>query len=233
MKVWALLNWYDERADWLREMVESVAPLVDGVVAVDGAYPLTAQPPVSPEAPFEALEDTCEAYGLEFWDYIHPASEVEKRAFLFEAALYVAEPMRDWFLIMDADMTAACESPEDVRRELLRTDCHAAEVTWHEGDPTIDGNPKIRPFRSLFRAIPGLTVEGSHSTYTVPDFHGERLLMWQPIGDRQPVAALDLTRHLHLYHRPHLRDPARQALRAAYYDRRSTANIENVPSYDD
>jgi len=234
MKIWCCLSWYEERADWLADMIESVAPFVDGVVAVDGPYPLTPhKSKISDGEQYAALEWACETNGLEL--YLHSPgvlAEVDKRAYLFEKALEVAEPMVDWFLIMDGDMWLGDGSwPGNARHYLERTDRHAAEVTFHELDPTIDGNPKVRPFRSMFRAIPGLTVEGTHGTYTVPDHDGKRLLMWQPIGKRQPVPALDFTNHVHLYHRPHLRDPQRQALRATYYDRRATANIETVPEY--
>lgn len=228
-----MLSWYDEHPDWLAEMVQSVAPLVDGVIAVDGPYPLTPhQGETSSTAEYEALRKACDLDGLELHTYSPGAlSEVDKRAFMFQAALTVAEPMQDWFLIMDGDMWMGEAWPERVRYHLARTDRHAAEVTFHNLDRTPDAHPKVRPFRSMFRAIPGLTVEGTHAVYTVPDFKGERLLLWMPVGDQQAVPTLNLTEHVHLYHRPHRRDEAREALRAAYYDRRSIANIEQVPDY--
>jgi hypothetical protein len=183
---------------------------------------------------YVALRHACWQHRLEL--YIHAPgalAEVDKRAFMFRAALAVAEPMEDWFLVMDADMYMSGISwPERARWYLEGTEHHAAEITFHNLDPEIDSNPKVRQFRSLFRAIPGLTVEGLHSIYTVPDLNGERLMMWQALGERRPVEALDLTKHIHLYHRPHEREQERQALRAAYYDRRATANIEAAPIYD-
>lgn len=234
MKIWCLLSWWDEQPDWLAELVASVAPFVDGVVAVDGPYPLTQHTStISDGMQYAALEESCETNGLEL--HIHSPgvlTEVDKRSYLFRAALSVCEPLRDWFLIMDGDMWLDATSwPERARYYLEHTEHHAAEVTFHNLDPEIDGQPKTRAFRSLFRAIPGLTVEGAHANYTVPDHDGERLLMWQSVGEHMAVPALDLTRHIHLYHRPHLRDPQRQAIRAGYYDRRATANIENVPDY--
>jgi hypothetical protein len=232
MKIWCLLSWYEEDPDWLAEMIESVAEFVDGVIAVDGPYPLASRAGFSDGEQYAAIEESCERLGLELHLHACAKPEVKKRAYMFKAALRVAEPMQDWFLIMDGDMYLDDPSwPERARFHLERTDKHSAEVTFHNLDPEIDGNPKKRAFRSLFRAIPGLTVEGSHSTYTVPDFEGERLLMWQGTATREAIPALDLTKHIHLYHRPHLRDPQRQALRAGYYDRRSSANIENVPDY--
>lgn len=235
VRVWGLLSWYDERPDWLTQAVESVAPLVDGVIAVDGPYPLTAHDSnASPREQAAALTEACEKHGLEFHLHAPGAlAEVDKRAYMFRVALSAADPMRDWFLILDGDMWMGAESwPERARWHLEHAEHHVAEITFHNLDPQIDGNPKVRAFRSLFRAIPGLTVDGNHATYTVPDFEGERLLMWQAIGDRQPVPALNLSSHIHLYHRPHLRDQPRQALRVNYYDRRATANIESVPTYE-
>lgn len=234
MNIWCLLSWYDERADWLTEMVESVAPFVDGVIAVDGPYLFTQHDrDRSPHEQHQALRKACRDHGLSLhMHYPGALTEVDKRAYMFSMASMIAKPMVDWFLIMDGDMWLGAPSwPERARYYLEQTDRHAAEITFHNLDPEIDGQPKVRSFRSMFRAIPGLTVEGTHSTYTVPDLDGERLMMWQAVGERQPVAALDITRHVHLYHRPHLRDPQRQAIRAGYYDRRATANIEQVPEY--
>jgi hypothetical protein len=39
-KIWGLLSWYDESPSWLAEAVASFAPMLDGLIAVDGAYAL-------------------------------------------------------------------------------------------------------------------------------------------------------------------------------------------------
>lgn len=234
MKIWALLSWFNEQPSWLYQVVASVSPFVDGVVAVDGPYPLTPHESItSPVEQYEALYAAASDHDVSLMIHANgPMEEVRKRAYMFERALDVATPMEDWFLIIDGDMWLHQKSwPERARYYLEETDLHAAEVTFHNLDPEPDSNPKERAFRSLFRAIPGLTVEGTHAIYTVPDFEGKRLFVWQSVGEHMAVPALDLTTHIHLYHRPHLREPERQAVRAEYYDRRSTANIENVPDY--
>lgn len=244
MKIWALCSWYDEKPEHLREMVESVAPLVDGVIAVDGAYALYPHArATSHPAQTMAIVNACKAHGLGYRVHLPAApwqgNEVEKRAFMFELALRVADPMRDWLLIMDGDMLL--DDGVDVattRAALEATECHVGEVTFGElaygaAHPSQSATIHATRFRSLFRAVPGLTVEGTHWIYTVPEFEGRRLMLWHGIdGWHSPEPAIDLMASVCLLHRPHGREVERTRNRARYYERREQACAERVPSYE-
>jgi hypothetical protein len=137
MRIWALCSWYDEQPDHLREMVESVAPLVNGVVAVDGAYALYPNArQFSDRAQWNIIADTAEKHGL-LWEVRGRtrqwSGEVEKRAFMFESALQVATSHEDWFLIMDGDMLLdPSVDTLKARATLATTPCDVAEVTFAE-----------------------------------------------------------------------------------------------------
>jgi hypothetical protein len=156
---------------------------------------------------------------------------VEKRSALFSLACSLAVPRRDWFLIVDGDMTLGrCDVPT-VKERLRETGKDVAEVTFREADPNQGPfNPVgVGAFRSLFRAYPGLTVEGTHTNYVVPTRsvdHPPRYLWHAPPG-REAEPALDLTDHLELHHRAHSsRRPSRAAGRRGYYAARSDAASE-------
>jgi hypothetical protein len=248
VKIWALCSHYDEDPKHLTEMVESLAPLCDGLVAVDGAYAL--YPSARRESPARAslalTEAVCDA-GLRYslyaphkpWD----GGEVEKRGFMFEHALTRATPYEDWFLIMDGDMMLGDCDPEAARAALAETDCEAGEVTFAElayGSST--HTIHATGFRSLFRAVPGLTVEGTHWLYVVPDEtrpSGRRFLWHGITGNtpnvwrHPPEPAVDVRDHITLLHRPHVRSRERVAARSEYYANRERAVAERVPIYDD
>lgn len=247
MRIWALLSWYDESPAHLREMVESVAPLVDGVVAVDGAYALyPGAEATSPPGQATALQSACDAADLELI-VARPAEpwaggEVEKRAAMFARALLAAYPFEDWFIIMDGDMLLGPCDVAAAREELEATDLDVAQIEFAElarGSSTHHIN--LTPFRSLFRAVPGLTVEGTHWLYNVPDDTrpSGRRFMWHGIVkpddprefEHAPEPALDLREHVRLLHRPHDREPARVRARDGYYQKRELAVAERVPIY--
>lgn len=240
MKIWALLSWYDEQPGHLREMVESVAPLVDGVIAVDGAYAL--YPNAKPESSREehlAIVQAASECGLERW-ILNPGrpwigGEVRKRAAMFHYALSKATPHEDWFLIMDGDMLLDDNSVnvQEARAALENTPADVAEVTFAElayGSST--HTVHCSGFRSLFRALPGLTVEGTHWIYTVPDETrpAKRRFLWHPVGGHSAEKALDLRDCVRLLHRPHVRDAERVKSRQEYYVAREQARAEVVPT---
>lgn len=240
MRIWALLSWYDENPHHLREMVESVSPLVDGIVAVDGAYGL--YPGGSNNSlpdEYDAIAGACDNSGLDYVFHTPPdvwaGGEVEKRAKMFEVALTAATSREDWFLIMDGDMLLDDNSVdvEAVRHTLATTEHDVAEVIFAElayGSSThvvhSDG------FRSLYRALPGLTVEKAHWIYTVPDETREagRRFLWHPVGRFLAEPAADLRQHVRLLHRPHVRRSDRVRDRQAYYEAREHAGAEGIPA---
>lgn len=250
MKIHACLSWYHEQADHLYEMVASVAPLVDSVVAVDGRYELMpGATHRSPNPEYAALGDACDEHGLALT--IHrPAgpwagNEVEKRAKMFHIANGVATPCEDWFLIMDGDMLM-CQrgDPEKARAKLAGADkgfdvggVTFGELPWGATLDTYDVlTSTIAPFRSLFRALPGLTVEWAHYFYNVLNLDGTRRYLWYDLPGRygpykphSSVAVVDLMDEVRLLHRPWARENQRVRSKLKYHDEAAARVVERVP----
>lgn len=251
VRIHALVSWYDEQADHLAELVASVAPLVDSVVAVDGRYDLL--PSVyhrSPADQYDALDAACDQHGLALT--IHaPAqpwqgNEVEKRARMFAIANGVATPYEDWFLIMDGDMLM-CQrgDPEKARKMLAEAPegYDAAGVTFGElaYGATLDGYNHLTsttaPFRSMFRALPGLTVEWAHYFYNVVQPDGSRRYLWyEPLDDKRgnytphsSIAVVNLINEVRLLHRPWVRERDRVVAKQTYHEEAASRVIERVP----
>lgn len=235
MRVWALTSWFDEDPEWLSDMVASCAGLCAGVIALDGRYPL--YPDAKDRSPAEqstAIIVACEEHamtGVVAW--APPLPEVEKRTRLFEMALGVADPLKDWFLIMDGDMILErCEEPAVVREELARTTRHAAAVASRDVPSYASRQPLNAPgpIPFLVRALPGLRCLGRHSIWTAPDPDtGRPLWLWSGPHGYFPEEPLDLTRHVLLHHFPYDRADDRNARRHDYYVARGTAGIEFEP----
>jgi hypothetical protein len=237
-RVIGLLSWYSESAVWLAATVASAASVCDHLVAVDGAYMLYPEGRNRSSSEQAAIiTDTATACGVGVTVHtpqtVWEGNEVEKRSFMFALAETIAEPERDWYLVLDGDEVIV-DVPSDFKARLAATDCDAGEVTfWEHQDPHQD--PKLAeaarqfewsghhryPIRTLFRAIPGLRVEGNHYTYVAPD---DRIL-WGHQADASQVEALDC-RDLVIEHRTHLRDLARRADAQRYYSNRNAAGIE-------
>jgi hypothetical protein len=163
------------------------------------------------------------------WD----GGEVEKRAYMFKLALDLAESNEDWFIILDGDMSLAPGFDGAVIREQLRqTELDVAELTWLDVPWDEDYSRASRTFfRSLFRALPGLTVEGYHWIYTCYK-NGERYFPWQSPDKRfMAPPALNLTQLLTMEHRQAQREETRDRTRRTYYEGRDQTGLEFVPDY--
>jgi hypothetical protein len=251
MKVIALLSWYEETPSWLAATAASLAGFADHLVAVDGAYKLYPNGrPSSTTEQHDALREACHATGVGLTIHtpttVWAGNEVEKRAFMFKLGLAVAEPSEDWFLIIDGD-TLLHPSSEKIaaRRWLQETDYDVADVTmWTRTDPELvealaaGGDQYIlprdqaMPFRSLFRALSGLTVEGLHYVYTTRK-DGRRIFLWHP-PDRSGAEiepSTDLSGMLVLEHRNKSREMGRAQDSRLYYAERDRMNIEAAADY--
>jgi hypothetical protein len=233
----ALLSFYDEPPALLGACVASLR-FCDHVVALDGAYRLLAGGSASsgPEQ-HAAITETAEALGIGFTLHVPPdrwlGNEVEKRSRLFEAGRLVAREPTDWFLVIDADM-AVVSYPPDLRARLEEADVDVATVSLREGlservveevashvpIPTRGG----RPHRQLFRALPGLRVEGNHFTY-LAERDGETVMLWgnQPGLEEEPCLGIP---DLVVAHRPNRRSAHRMRQQRAYYELRDQCRIE-------
>lgn len=242
MKVYALLSWYFERPDHLRRAVTSLKGFADVIVGVDGAY--ATFPEARAQSPVDqgwALSDAAVCSGLRKY-LVTPttpwASEVEKRAAMFEYGRDAGATPEDWFLIIDGDMELAAFTSE-ARELLAESECDIAEVRWH--DIQIDGKQYSEArFRSMFRALPGLTVERAHYLYTVPcpdcdnqacsacKQTGRRFVWHTPDGHFVDERFVDLFDHVTLHHYNAQRDPERKARAADYYRNRDDRKLESA-----
>jgi hypothetical protein len=132
-------------------------------------------------------------------------NEVEKRSFMFRLAEQSAEPNVDWYFVLDGDeiVTDCC----DLHAELAACKLDAGAVmlwqylicerlsgTWRRN---FIQQLTEHSLRKLFRAIPGLSVVGSHWHYRCPDgrYLWVRLLKARACQPSYPTES-DLESHL-------------------------------------
>ncbi len=252
MNIYALLSWFDESPDHLKRCVTSLKGFADCIVTLDGGYATFPDAwPLSPVYQRVALGDAIRSLGVPYkmgepWR-VWQGGEVEKRAKLFELGRTAGATADDWFLIIDADMSLS-EFTADARELLAASDRDVAEVRFQnvQVDGMVAGTYR---FRSLFRALPGLTVERAHYLYTVPLFndccHGgdmgagcvecasqpvsSRRFLWHaPSGRLSDERIVDLFGHVTLHHFNSSRDGVRKRRALNYYRERDLAGLEAV-----
>jgi len=100
--VTAMLSWFDEPPELLRQCVRGASTICDRIVAADGAYDLVpGKKAVSPHSQRKAIEQTAGKCGMEV-EFLRSriwAGQVEKR----NAVLQVAKNGSDWVMTLDAD----------------------------------------------------------------------------------------------------------------------------------
>ena len=161
MKVYALLNWYEEPPEWLAAVVASLSKLCDGIVAVDGAYylfPNALRHPVSGAVQATTIMETALSLGMSCTIHVPQGpwlgNEVEK----LNAILRIAPgiPMEDWYFRMDADELLTTV-PDDAREQLEKTDKHVVDLRLWERIETF-GQTQQSPIRRLYRVLPEMTL---------------------------------------------------------------------------
>ena len=241
MKIIGALSWYDESPSWLAACVASIAPHIDHLVAVDGAY---AHYPdaraVSDRLQAETIVATCEAAGIgctlhrpsTYW----VGGEVEKRSALFRFCQAHRDGFDDWYWVIDADcVVSAC--PPDLRDRLAATDANCVQVMLWERRDWLGDHPEVaqtmvlptageQTMRMLFRALKDLQVVGTHYTYGGWDADGEWRYVW---GSRvlQPDDP-DTFHEVKVEHRSIWRDKYRRDNAQAYYNVRDELGLERV-----
>lgn len=146
---------------------------------------------------------------------------------MFARALQVAAT-DDWFLMMDADMLVDHVDAEALRAELAATSHHdVAMAALRSKAPPHE----VKPYRLMYRALPGLTVERAHNFYVAPGADGrKRYLFGVPPDLRaqrvEAAPAVDVSRHILVSHRHRTRTKKREAQRQEYYRVRDRAGIE-------
>ncbi len=241
MKVIAALSWYDESPSWLAACVASVAPHVDHVVAVDGAYAHYPDARArSDRTQAETIMATCDALGVgctlhrpsSYWH----GGEVEKRTRLFRLCHAHREGFDDWYWVIDADCIVT-QCPSDLRERLADTWANSVEVALFERRDWLGDHHEVahtmslptssqQKMRMLFRALDDMQVIGTHYTYGGFDENGEWHYTWgsHAIGPDEADVFSDVI----VEHRSIWRDKYRRENAQAYYQTRDELGIERV-----
>jgi hypothetical protein len=225
----ALLSWYDEPDAVLGQCLAGLQYAgVDHVVAVDGRYELfPGEDHVSSPQQQGLIALACRTLGMGCSLHMPTMpwpGEVEKRNFLFDQGLAVADP-GDWFFVVDADIVVTCV-PTDLKQRLAATDVDVACTKVRDMSAAAANRPDWPEYfdiRPLFRAQPLKTIV-NHHTYTTLDGRA----LWRAAGEEsgETEPALDLREFVELQHRPGSRGQDRQLKQAAYYGSREEAGIE-------
>jgi hypothetical protein len=212
MRIIAVLSWYDEPVDWLRECVAS-ARFCDHLIAVDGpyaAFPGAVEMPSSPPDQAEAIREAWPGCTV----HVRPepwTGEVSKRDYTIQLAVAAGA---DWVFVIDADEVVTVV-PGNLREQLASTSHHVAtcEFEYLQVPSWLPGGWSIYPIRRMYRALPGLRIEGSHCR-VLGEADGRTARLSDPdllICD--PAEPLGLR----IRHREHERSPERRSLKADYY----------------
>lgn len=208
------------------ECVASAARLCDHVIAVDGAYwafPGALRRPYSSADQADAILRTAAGCGIGATIHVPRTpwlgGEVEKRDFMFRLGETFADP-DDWFLRIDADEILTTVPP-DAKQRLAESEFDVAEVSiWErpseraEQLTDMSGGHGV-PFRCLFRALPGITIQQAHYLVMVPTDAAPRILVGDGVVHRHEPA---LPLHdVVLEHRTQQRSVSRKNLKNTYY----------------
>lgn len=247
MKLAALLSWYEESPEWLAATVASLAPHVDHLVAVDGAYllfPGALDRPRSGTEQARALLEVADALGIGLTLHrpqeAFEGNEVEKRNLLFDLARTVTDE-DDWWLHIDADERVT-RWPGDVKQRLEASELDVATVTFqqrHVRHPAAIGSAPLHspmPMQSSFgghrvltRALRDLHVSGMHWHYVTGGFGTDEPPRYLRAEASHPllVEALDLD-DLRIEHLHDFRQKSRNDAASSYYRRRDQVVAERT-----
>lgn len=240
-RVFALISWYDESPSWLAATIASLAPHVDHVIAVDGAY---AHYPdaraFSDRQQADTIVAACE--GAKLGCTLHRQNtywvggEVEKRTAMFRLANAIAEPFVDWLWVVDADsIVTAC--PHDLREQLAACERDAIEVMLWERRDYIGDTPDVartiplptaggQKLRCMFRCLRDMHVRDAHYVYIGTDQDGTERILWG--HGAMPVEDGEYWSDIQIEHRSIWRDVYRRNNSQAYYTRRDQLMLERV-----
>jgi len=176
MIVSAMLNWYDEPPELLRQAVRGAATFADRIVAADGAYSLVGDgSPASPIAQVEAIRSAAFTFGMTV-EFLEPQvyeGQVAKRT----ACLQVAKEGSDWVLPLDADWLIEGDGPA-IRTELEEMHANGYEQVavrfYQPENPELDmdelalnvwhvneaGLERSTPF--IYRSMPEMRYDTNH-----------------------------------------------------------------------
>jgi hypothetical protein len=256
MRLFALLNWYDESPTWLATTITSLTNIgVDHVIAVDGAYYLYPHARARSGAEqAEAVHFACDSVGIgltmerpqDGW----LRSEAEKRTHLFRLAMAIGTTGEDWLFAIDADEVVTDRA--NIKPELEAAggvDVFKAHI-WETMDPYAEPGIKnvhqktAEMYQKLdldhrfgylqtrfFRLMSNMRCDTTHYTYI-----GERDgVAYSLRGDKQgremgyQDAVIGTPETIvDIEHRDPLRTKRRVGAKKEYYQIRDAAGIEKV-----
>lgn len=241
MKVFGLLSWFDESPTFLASCVASIAPHIDHLIAVDGAYAnFPGSRAHSDRLQAETIQAICDGAGIACT--IHrPAepwrgNEVEKRDRMFKIAGAYSEPFVDWYWIIDADSIVTA-TPKDLRAQLEALEEWSVDVMLWEQHDYVGDVPEVsrtlmlptigeQSLTCLFRVLRDFQVVGTHYCYGGFRPDGEFVWAWAP----HIMGAQDrrLIPEIRVEHRSIYRDKYRRGLAQTYYKIRDELGLERV-----
>lgn len=220
----ACLAWYAEAPAVLERCACSLGGVCDRLVALGGRWEGFPEIPGDDvDAQVAALEAGCRRAGVFLdasWARDPWPSQVAKRA---ELMLTARGWQPDWLFVIDADEYIADANTDAIHTALETTLADAATI---HGIRVPHKLSVRRPWRRMYRANTGVTVEIAHNGYRAAD---GRWLYGDP-AHVQLEPAVDLTAHLLLVHDQAARDSARLAARQAYLQARRAEASEAWPT---
>jgi len=259
MNLHAILCWWDESPTWLSATVASLGRIgVDHVLAVDGRYPhfQPDAPVTSRSEQLEAIHSAATAIDARVTIHqpINALTEVEKRTRAFQVLNALAEPMKDWVLVIDADEMLV-GGTRAVRDELaaFSPNQHVAQsLITNAEDPHAKPGPDndIRPaterlyqthvhaqtsFTAMqsrfFRVLHGMNTAPNHWAYNGVDDAGVRWFLRNDTGRMKHEGmrssdVIPLDDPVEVLHRKNHRIAHRRAMKVEYYQLRDEIGLE-------
>lgn len=237
-RIVGLLNWYEEPVEWLVECVASAARLCDHLIAVDGAYaafPGALRKPASGSEQADAIFHTAAGAGIGCTIHVprEPwwGGEVQKRDFMLRLG-ETFTTAEDWYLRIDADEIIT-SVPSDSKDRLSESEHHVAEVLIWERETSQASNDLVdfsegrgTPFRCLFRALPGISIEQAHYLVTAPTESGIKVLNGDGVVHKSEPA--EQMHDISLEHRTQQRPLGRKRLKQDYSNTVLDLDLEHL-----
>jgi len=229
--VTAMLSWYDEPPELLREAIEGAAVLADRVVAADGAFSLLDDAkPESELSQEHAIITEAERWGLDV-EFLPPRiykGQIGKRNALLKHATrptLKADWDSNWVFPLDADWKIVGDRSA-IRSELAMLHGKGFEqvsVPFMEPlNPEFGVRLAVDRIPLIMRAMPGMQIEQAHWIYSGLR-RGERVGLWGGDALYPPAKTAELQAPLLIQNRLYFRD--------AYRLERSQGYAKRVAEY--
>jgi len=218
------LAWYAETEQTLERCARSLGGVCDILVALGGRWQgFPAMPLDDADAQARAIKRGADQADISFcavsWTREPFRSQVAKRAELMLAA----RTLGDWVLVIDADEYVATANTDELETTLAAT--HADVATVAGIRVPITASSVRRPWRRIYRASTGVTVETAHNGYRAED---GRWLYGDP-AHVQLEPAVDVRDHLLIAHDIEARGGERKDARKLYLEARRVQVLEAWP----